>query len=107
MNNLVVASLIFLSTLSQSKIGCANLAETTKPNIVVIVADDLGYGDLSCFGQKVLKTPNLDRLAAEERNVASQHSDIVSRMERQMTEAHRPHSGTTRLPDRYKQGRKK
>jgi len=36
-----------------------------KPNIVFILADDLGYGDLGCYGQRRLKTPNLDRLAAE------------------------------------------
>lgn len=36
-----------------------------KPNIIVIIADDLGYGDLGAFGQKMIKTPNLDRLAAE------------------------------------------
>lgn len=35
-----------------------------KPNIVFILADDLGYGDLGCFGQETLATPHIDRLAA-------------------------------------------
>jgi arylsulfatase A-like enzyme len=36
-----------------------------KPNIVFIIVDDLGYGDLGCYGQKLIATPNIDRLAAE------------------------------------------
>ena len=36
-----------------------------QPNILLIVADDLGYGDLGCYGQQRIRTPNLDRLAAE------------------------------------------
>lgn len=41
------------------------LAGETKPNFVLIVADNLGYGDVGCFGSTVNRTPNLDRMAAE------------------------------------------
>ena len=36
-----------------------------KPNIVFILADDLGYGELGCYGQKKIRTPNIDRLASQ------------------------------------------
>ncbi len=39
--------------------------ETSKPNVILIYADDLGYGDISCYGNKILKTPNMDRIASE------------------------------------------
>ena len=39
--------------------------ESTPPNIVLIFADDLGYGDLSCFGQENYQTPYLDQMAKE------------------------------------------
>ena len=43
----------------------AGQCRADEPNIVYMLADDLGYGDLSCFGQATLTTPNLDRMAAE------------------------------------------
>src|SRR3954469_9378607 len=43
------------------------------PNVVIIYADDLGYGVLYCYGAKDIKTPNLDRLAREGRKFTSFH----------------------------------
>ena len=42
----------------------SSAAHSENPNVVVIMADDLGYGDLSCYGATSLETPNIDQLAA-------------------------------------------
>ena len=41
----------------------ANGADTNKPNVVILFTDDMGYGDLACYGHPSIKTPNIDRLA--------------------------------------------
>jgi arylsulfatase A len=43
----------------------AGLRAEKLPNVVIILADDLGYGDLGCYGHPSIRTPNLDRMAAE------------------------------------------
>lgn len=45
--------------------GSAALAQRRPPNVILILADDLGWGEVGCYGQKKYATPNLDRLAAE------------------------------------------
>jgi arylsulfatase A-like enzyme len=49
-------------------------ADTKCPNIVVIYADDLGYGDVSCYGATKLKTPNIDKLASQGLRFTNAHS---------------------------------
>ena len=46
-------------------------AQAAKPNFIIIFTDDQGYGDLSCFGSKTIKTPNIDRIANEGRKFTS------------------------------------
>ncbi len=59
-NFLIILSLLFFFS------NCSTKKEDpVKPNIIYIMADDLGYGEVGCYGQKDIKTPNIDRLAGE------------------------------------------
>ncbi len=40
-------------------------AQSQRPNIVFILCDDMGWGDLACYGQQYISTPNIDRLASQ------------------------------------------
>jgi uncharacterized sulfatase len=52
----------------------AAVRSADKPNIIYIMADDMGYGDLGCYGQQVIRTPHIDRLAAEGMRFTSHYS---------------------------------
>jgi arylsulfatase A len=59
MNKIVLTLLCVLSAL------CGSTQAAARPNIVFLLADDMGYGDLACYGHPVIKSPNLDRLAGQ------------------------------------------
>ncbi len=45
-------------------LACNKITGQEKPNIIIMMADDLGYGDVGCFGNKIIETPNIDQLAS-------------------------------------------
>src|SRR6187431_1761812 len=71
-NNMNLAKNLILSAVctvlaagtGQSAVA-ADSGTPTRPNIIVVLVDDMGWGDFSCFGNKEVETPNIDRLAAE------------------------------------------
>ena len=54
---------LFLQTIAGA--GADKSKSLMKPNVVIILTDDLGYGDISCYNQKNYKTPQIDKLAEE------------------------------------------
>ena len=66
LRSLALRSLLFATfCLASLCLASKTQAQSSPPNIVFILADDLGWGELGCYGQEKLQTPNLDRLAAE------------------------------------------
>ena len=68
-------ALILLAMLVAAATPDASAAASSdaRPNVVLIMTDDQGYGDLSCHGNPVLKTPNLDRLYNESVRLTDYH----------------------------------
>jgi len=64
-------TLLFKASTLSVFLLAAGILQAAKPNFVIIFTDDQGYGDLSCFGSKTIKTPNIDRIAKEGRKFTS------------------------------------
>jgi arylsulfatase A-like enzyme len=69
-------TLPLLTALLLAPLAALHAADVSKPkpNIIFILADDLGYGDLGCYGATKVKTPNIDRLAHEGMRFTDAHS---------------------------------
>ncbi|WP_372743964.1 sulfatase [Lutibacter sp.] len=73
---LVLIVMVFCSTsCTEKKTKTINNSEKSQPNIILIMADDLGYGELSCYGSTKISTPNIDQLAAEGVKLTDFHSN--------------------------------
>jgi len=55
--------------------SCGSSKGTDRPNIILIMADDLGYGDIGCYGSKIISTPNIDALAEGGMKFTDYHSN--------------------------------
>ena len=71
--NLSTVFLVALAFLLPDNVAAKSI-KARKPNIIFIMADDLGYGDLSCYGQTHFRTPHLDRMAAEGKRFTQYYS---------------------------------
>ena len=75
-----LSALVILMLLTLS--GTTRAADTPKPNLVIILIDDMGYGDIGPFGSKLNRTPNLDRMASEGMRLTSFYAAPVCRPSR-------------------------
>lgn len=66
---------LFLGLILMAKFNYAQKKSAEKPNIVLIMADDMGYGDLGCYGNEDIKTPNIDKLAENSLKFTDFHSN--------------------------------
>lgn len=74
-SNSIVALALCCCSMLCAVTEAASLKEARpRPNIVFVLADDLGYGDLGCFGQKKIRTPHIDRLAASGMRLTQHYS---------------------------------
>ena len=78
-------------------------AQSSKelPNIIYIMVDDMGYGDLSCYGQTTLKTPHIDQIAKEGMRFTDHYSGHTVCRPSRLVLLTGKHSGNTPIPVSY------
>lgn len=74
---LAAVTLLMLTT-AAGKAQQATAPTSARPNIILIYADDLGYGDVSCYGATKLRTPNIDKLAAQGQRFTNAHTSSAT-----------------------------
>lgn len=74
---LTLLATILLTGASATRLCAADDRSQSPPNFVVIFADDLGYGDIGCFGSPTIQTPNIDKMAAEGMRLTSFYAQTV------------------------------
>lgn len=71
----ILVTLILLLLVPVARLQTAEKEASQKPNVILILTDDQGYGDLGCHGNSILKTPHLDRLYGESVRLTNFHVD--------------------------------
>ena len=73
---ILLTAIMALRIACNAQLSCAadRAAASERPNIVFILCDDLGYGDVGCFGQQKIRTPNIDRIAREGMRMTTHYS---------------------------------
>ncbi len=72
---------LFASFLHSALLCASSPAEPVRPNVIFILADDLGYGELGCYGQEVIQTPRLDQMARRSRRAGDTYATVAAQPE--------------------------